>query len=137
HWQRLAALAAVFARLAVLSRLIANARLARTSRAHRAKLPLTGIHQRGLALGQQTRDFFERLFEEILFAHGADELSLAIDRALAASAREAHVGVHGFARAIDHAAHNGDLNRRLHLGEPLLHLIGDLEDVDLNTTARW
>src|SRR5205085_5217924 len=50
---------------------------------------------------------------------------------------QSDIRVAGFARAVDDAAHDGDVDGRLHFGETLLDLVGDADDIDLDTATGW
>src|SRR5215211_9374673 len=85
-------------------------------------------------LGQQL-GLVHQGVDDLGLGHGADDLAVAEDLALALARGHAHVGLAGLPGAVDDAAHDRDPHRGLDLGHALLDGVGQGEHVDLGPPA--
>src|SRR5207248_3254888 len=94
-----------------------------------------GIDEFRFAFWKQARYLFEHGIEELIFGDGFDDFAFAEDDATAFAACQPDIGVAGFAGAVDDAAHDSNVDGSLHFGEAFLDLVGDADDIDLNTAT--
>src|SRR5579884_1273970 len=94
-----------------------------------------GVDELCFALRQQAGDLFQHGVQELVFGNGLDDFAFAKDDAATLAAGEANIGVARFAGAVDDAAHDGNVNGRLHLRETALNLVSYLDDIDLDATT--
>ena len=90
---------------------------------------------------EDTFHFVEEGGDHVGLGHASDLNAFAVDEAHAPAAGQSHVGMLGFAGAVDDAAHHG--NRQVQhaglllrqLSQALLDLLGDADDVNLAPAA--
>src|SRR6266516_2666168 len=93
------------------------------------------IDQLRLALWKETCHFLQHGIQELIFGYGFDHFPLAKDDSTALSTGKPNIGITRLTRAIDHAAHNCNVDRSLHLGETLLYFISYTYYVDFDPTT--
>ena len=74
--------------------------------------------------------------DHLVLGHDGDVAALDEQVAALVAGGDAEVGLAGLARAVDDAAHHGDLQRQLPLAERLHRPLGDVDHVDLGPPAR-
>src|SRR5579884_477774 len=94
-----------------------------------------GVDELCFVFWEQAGNLFQHGIQELIFGDGFDDFAFAEDDAAPFAAGEADIGVAGFAGAVHDAAHDGDVDGRLHLCKTALNLVGDLDNVDFDAPA--
>src|SRR5437763_16970794 len=89
------------------------------------------VDQFCLALRQQASHLLEHSIEELFFRDGFDNFAFAEENATALATGQTNIGITRLTGAVDNAAHDSHMNRRLHFSQSLLYLVGDTDDIDL------
>ena len=95
-----------------------------------------GDRRLGAVLVDELGPLDQRL-DHLALGHDGDVAALHEQVAALVAGGDAEVGLAGLARPVDHAAHDGDLQRDLAIAERLHRAVGDVDDVDLGPAADW
>src|SRR4051812_47789638 len=94
-----------------------------------------GAARRPVVLLGEPHGLLDQRLHDLALRHRLDDLALDEDLALAVAGGDTEVGLTGFARPVDDAAHHGDTEGDGQALEARGHLLGEGVDVDLGAAA--